>query len=422
MDTTGHSFTDLTEHLLSISQPVLLVLDRFFTLPLSHSPLSTLLHKTNVHVIISSHISLTPSKLDDEVHKELNRGVFLQELKPLQFLSSMQRIVYNIMKQFDLTPMNEEQSIIESIETCTCGHPMLIDITDEVLKNCVESCNGDCSDGLMLFYNEIIIQSLEESKRAFARDEKNHHGFSERKQQAQETTDTPSNAIPLQRTDNSHTVLDDLYRENNPAIIYTQVILRYINLSHLEYVLLCSLSTIGSVPVHTIVIDTLEKLLMDQVNDKGSGMELQKILKKYKLLIPYPQPVIKLPENIKPNKPFTSDYLIMPPVICESLKSLFTDQDKIVYTSLLYYTLNELHSPEATGTEDQPITTNLNHPSFISLHCVALRCLLLEHVSSRYLLYNKDVFHSVVERYVNEKIDARNEDGLMEILAALEIN
>ena len=393
-----HSFVHLTEFLSTLTQPFLLVLDQFYSLPFSHDPLNTLMRKHNAHIVITTHISSTPNRIADDTHKVLNRGISLQELKPLQFLSSMQRLVYNLMKNFDLVPMNNEQMIIEEIETCTCGHPALIDITNAVLRNFID--DGDCSKGLQKFYDEVITPTLAECKAAFAKDELR----ASEKKQTQKTNDVqvPSNIINL----STHSVLDDLYCHSNPAIIYTQVVLKYIKLNHLQYTLLCSLAILNSVPVHAIVIDTLESMLK-RLSNVQVEMDIQELLKTYKLLVQYPHPVIKVPDHV--SKPTTisntDEYFIVPPVICESLKSILSAKDKAMLPSIMYYMLDDMSSEEHSDV-----------PSFIVLHCIALRQLLLDLVFKEYKLYSKDVFQTVVEKYFNEKIEVKGKDGLVEII------
>lgn len=424
--TSGFSadFKDLTEFCISLSEPVLLVLDQFTSLPLSFSPLKALIHKSNVHIIIIAHISSLPSKIADEAHKTLNRGCLQQELRPLPFLQSLQRIIYHVMSRFDLSPMNEEQKIFEEIEEASCGNPALIDLTCAVISDCIESCDHDPTVGLEKFNERVVKVAANELYKLCEKQkmeyEEEHTSFTISDHQGVLTLKKNIERSTVTKSDESDITI-------NPAMIFTQVLIQYISLNFLEYFLLSCLSFLKNIPLHSSVIDALENKLK-KISQKDTEKDLQKQLKRFSLLVRYPHPVLQAPKEKMKSSEMTTDscYYFVPPVITEALYSVMENEDKAVICSVLYHTLDEL-SPnkqliceevsEQVESEETEVNKQCCH---IAVHCIGLRQVLLSRVSQEWDLFGKDVFKSVVEQYVKEKINVQGEEGLVELLVDLE--
>ena len=376
--------------------------------------------------MITTHISSLPSKIADEAHKTLNRGCLQQELRPLPFLLSLQRIIYHIMSQFDLAPMNKEQRIFEEIEEATRGNPALLDLTCAVLTDCIESCNCDPTEGLEKFNERVVkvtaneLSKLHEKKKIKYDEEHTSLSISDHQ-----------GVLTLKKNIERSTVTKSVESDTNinPAIIFTQSLIQYISLNFLEYFLLCCLSFLNNIPLHSAVIDKLENILI-KIIQKDTEMDLQKQLKRFNLLVRYPHPVLQTPKQ-KMNT-FNSEmitdscYYFVPPVITEALHSVMENEDKVVICSVLYHTLDEL-SPnkqpiceEVSEQVDSEETEMSNQCCHITLHCIGLREVLLSCVSQEWNLFGKDVFKSVVGQYIKEKINVREEEGLIELLVDLE--
>lgn len=375
--------------------------------------------------MITTHISSLPSKIADEAHKILNRGCLQQELRPLPFLLSLQRIIYHIMSKFDLAPMNKEQKIFEEIEEATRGNPALLDLTCAVLTDCIEKCNRDPTEGLEKFNERIVkvtaneLSKLHEKKKMKYEEEHTSLSISDHQ-----------GVLTLKKNIERSTVTKSVESDTNinPAMIFTQALIQYISLNSLEYFLLSCLSFLNNVPLHSTIIDKLENTLI-KITQKDTEMDLQKQLKRFNLLVRYPHPVLQTPKqkmNTSNSEMITdSCYYIVPPVITEALHSVMENKDKAVICSVLYHTLNEL-SPnkqpicEEVSEQVESEETENEQCCHITLHCIGLREVLLSCVSQEWNLFGKDIFKSVVGQYIKEKINVRKEDGLIELLVDLE--
>lgn len=403
------------------------MLDQFTSLPLSFSPLDTLIRKSNVHIIIISHISSLPSKIADEAHKILNRGCLQQELRPLPFLQSLQRIIYHVMSQFDLAPTNKEQKIFEEIEEATRGNPALIDLTCAVITDCIESCDRDATIGLEKFNEKVVKVTANEFDKLCEKQKKQKMEYEE--EHTSFTISDHQGVLTLKKNIDKSTVTksDESDININPAMIFTQVLIQYISLNSLEYFLLSCLSFLKNIPLHSVVIDTLENTLK-KITPKDKEMDLQKQLKRFNLLVRYPYPVLQTPKRKINSSEMTTDscYYFVPPVITEALYSVMENEDKAVICSVLYHTLDEI-SPnkqpicEEVSEQVESEETEMNEQCcHLALHCVALRQVLLSCVSQEWDLFGKDVFKSVVGQYIKEKLNVQGEEGLVELLVDLE--
>lgn len=434
----------LEDYFANLTDQALVILDSFHSLPLTQPPLKKLLLNTKckLHIIMTTSISSTPERIEEQCHNSLNRGFQLHKLKPLHCLSASQRLIYNVVSQFDLKPMNKEQRIFVFMEEVACGQPSLLNITNALLVDCIKE-SPNPSDGLMKFYEQVIDNTFTEINSAIDREEK---ASQEAKQKSLDEARALAVklglvALPSQKPSElteSH-IADNVHKK---AIIYAHQLIGFAKLDHLEHLLLSCLCSLYCIPVHGFVIKALYTML-HSINqdlesepapvDNPEWLFTETNLYKFSFIVQYPHPVAQAPSADKNGGRETSDsYYVVPPVVCEAIQLSLSESDKVILSSLLYQLLNELRAqlePEEEKetietTEEVQLEMNKHVPSTLSatanssmlLHCVALHGFLLQTVSNDFELYGKDVIMTVSKEYIRNKVKARGNEGLAELV------
>lgn len=392
------SLRSLTAHFSSLEKPVLLVLDCFNSLPLLHTPLKALMLKPNIQIVLTSHKSSLTDRLKEDSDRYLTRGLILHVLKPLHCLSALQRLIYNVLSQHELIPMNKEQNIFDDMEVFVGGQPDLVNITCALVNHCIEEAPSP-SEGLARFDDQVIERTKIDVNEALNK----------------EDTQKVAELLTAKHESIGDTIDDNMYTK--PAIIYSHVLIEFAQFNHWEHLYLCCLSSLYCMPIHSSVLEALEnKLNFYRENKEAEKMDLISHLKAFKFITSYPHPVISSSLQ-KNDEPPISTYFTIPPIICETVQLYLTEQDKFISCSLLYHTLNELSS-SLNNTSVSSSSNNETHnvPSFIVLHCIALRGALLQVIAQEEELFGKDVLADVMDKYITEKCNIQGKESLAEII------
>ena len=392
----------MADYATSIKKPFLLVLDQFKHLPLSDSALKALLTNPNVHVIITSPVLSNLDDISIDADKELTRGCALHELTPIPVLLNLQRIAYSIMKDCDLSPMNEEQDFFEDFEELTAGNPALLNFSTSVLKSVIVM-HDNPKDGLSKFHNEVIKPAQIAIKKAYGN----------------EVTDMVTNATDCMEIDTTN------FKDVPDNVMYfTKYLLKSLSLTPQESLYIDALSIFSGAPIHETVLDTIEAVLLMASVAKES-YKLQKRLKDYNILVKYPSPVLKVPPG-KQRSSYNCGYYYMPAVLSEIVETMMDKQTKVMSASLCHYSLLEvskrLHS-DSLNFDDYGGHLELQLPDLLvdssddilAANMVGLRQLLVNYISGEWSLFGGEVFLSSVQQYVNEKILVSGDEGVAEL-------
>lgn len=399
----------MADYAASIEEPFLLILDQFRYLPLVDSTLGALLKNPNVHVIITSPVLSNLDEISLDADKELRRGCVLHQLMPIPLLQNLQRIVYSVMKDYNLSPMNEEQNFFENFEELTAGNPALVSFSTSVLKHTMQMhSEEDSSDaeevakgGLYRFNEEVVRPTLLAIKKSCGSSTLDQ--FDQMGMGLEEST--------VEGTKVSKEVPDNV-------MYFTKYLLKYLALSPQECLYINAISVLNGSPIHQTVLDTMEAIILSVT---GQSCMLQKRLKHYNILVKHPSPVLRMPLD-RARSSYSCNYYYMPAVISEIIETMLDKPAKIVSTSLCHYSLLEvsdrLHSDSCRSSSLELKLSELTIDSsddILAANVVGLRHLLVNYVSGEWSMFGRGVFLSTVQQYVSEKMLVTGDEGISEL-------
>ena len=396
--------------------------------------------KCNVHILLTASISSTPETLGEQCHYSLTRGYQVHSIKPVHCLSASQRLIYNVVSQFDLAPMNDDQKIFNFMEELACGQPPLINITNSLLTDCIETSSSSISEALKKFNQEVIIKTFNEIEAARLREEKASPDIKQKSLEEVQALSLRIGGLGLLKKPNNVTeslVSDTIHKT---AIIYAHELIGFAKLDPLEHLILCCLCFLYCTPVHCSVIDGIKEKINDIYQDlmpKGEYIEKATwdSLVKFNFIVHYPHPVVQAPSSNQETCPEDETYYIVPPVVCEAVQLSMNESDKIVVSSLLHYVLINLRhqfedryrideeekGPLKDTEKKSNLTFRLPSPvsttsKFMLLHFIALHGFLLGVISDDFKLYGRDIIATVAKDYIKDKLRVQREDAFPELV------
>ena len=429
---SSESFTELIEYFSYIHNPVLLILHHFQAIPLSVSPLKALMEKPNVHIIITTHISVASNSIVSTAHKSLNRGCHIHSLLPIPFLQSMQRIIYFIVRNYELSPMNHEQEILEEIEDLACGNSEVLTLFCAAIECIMEKCD-DVHIGLNTFFDTVVRRTNRRLEKQMLNSESKPETRttvtvsskeSSREEggnsvQVSEGTDQPVESVEIMDRESNFKTDEELQDTPNPAVlVFTQEIIHSLLHNQVEYFFLSCISTLNAAPIHNMVLNSLEGRIKSLA---GIENNLQVLAMKCNILVKYPCPVVSGPSNFRTVPKNIDDYYVMPEVISEAFYMSLNKKDKAIACSMVNYTLNEILSrvddvPTSQETTQQEETSDSHSYDYLSLHVIGLKQILLLCLKGEWSLFGSDVIESVTRQYIADKVSVSGSYEIMELL------
>lgn len=464
------SLKSLTDFFISLTQPTLLVLHQFNSVPTDIGHLHSLMNNPHVSTIMMSPISINSNSFINTIHKVLVRGCTEHEVMPLDFSQSMQRLVYFILSQHELHPMNREQEVLESIQELMCGNAAIAKLCLAVLEKFIQQEDGVVSRGLETFSNEVISPTLthqqklggvqetavgaigldgdESTATAHKTDSTLEHeeGTSTSTLEGKgsvlgtvslDSGDSTNTATPLEdsvcvdsdtlpgepsestsvaqvSTASQHTKSERDVLQPLPdplMLIFAGQLLSCMPCSAQTRVLMQCLSTLKGAPFHGLVLNKLSSAIT-KYSCISSDKDLALVLKSYHVIVPYPFPVVQAPVAMDTDVAIPS-YYIMPESITEAVYLSLSDEDKAALCGIIDRTLDEMSSSRV-GAEHES-NQRLNGGHSLSMHVEGLKTMLLKYSTDDQNAFNGPVNEGVIQQYIEKKMKTR-EYGVSQLI------
>ena len=308
----------------------------------SSETLLQLMKNRHAHLVVLYTHYQSPNMLTRSIDHKLLRGSKVHTVEPLTNIDSTQRMVYAIQRETDLAPNNNDQDILEKLAEFSCGSPVLVDITSQVilswLKDDVLAQGGACT-------KEPSHLTLPET---FSLKETCHTGVDRMRDISHHLRETVPSLFPL--TDEQRDEWDTKSRYDSWDS--TSELITASDLCTEEEVLLNCLSIFGSNPIPMALTTCLSSLIC-----KASGRPhlttslLQNLIKK-RFTETYPLPVVIHP-SIKSSPPTDGpDFFHVPQNIAYILWKSVDDEEKVFALGTNYKALSSL---SATQPPAQPL-------------------------------------------------------------------
>lgn len=323
---------------ISPQDPVLVVLDNIKVLPIANSiVLSSLARRPQTHFIVMVSNVIKPATIIDDARQQLDLVCELAvNLKPLTAIQSAQRIVYHLMSNFKLCPLNEEQHLFEDVADLVRGCPYVINLVCCSIESFINRVEN-VKDGMREFTREVIEKTW----------------------------------VKLHRTVSEFT---------------TNLLLSF-KLAQPVHLLLCCLSLVGGGPFQLSFLEELQKYL-SKIGSVSGRLDLIKELKNHYLLLVYPCPVIGLPSKAKLSKHKANlndlQYFYVPDIVCKAVYRLMEHTDRVIACGIMHKFLAS--------------RTNTKMESY-QLHLKGIHCHLLEAIKKDFSVFNKDIYEVVMQGY-----------------------
>lgn len=325
---------------------MLLVLDNIEKFSVADNVvLSALARRRSTHIVVTSTGIIPQDTVTLEAHKELVRGCNVVDLKPLSSIQSAQRVVYFLMKRYDLCPMNEEQDLFEQVADLVRGSPYVVELVCHSANTIIKDHGGQVLEGLKRFKYEVVDATLDELG---------------------------------SESDGFEWVVG----------VFISKLLSSLNLPAVAFFQFCCLSLVSTTPLHESLILTLEEFLTALL--PNTYIAWQRNLLHNRLLYPYPRPVVQPPSKYRSqrSRPWLVDrYFYIPDVIATTVYSLMEPQDKVMACCVMHRVLAKLMSRGDVSES-------------FGLHLQSVQRHLVTVVKEDLPAYSEDIFDAVFQQYM----------------------
>ena len=362
----------------------LVVFDFADKVPLQGSPISELLKKHNVHiVIISKHYFQSKSLLKDIDHSLL-RGTNVIDIQPLSSVHTTQRIVHSVLKYHHLASSHDEQQTFADLADSTTGSPAIIDVASSLLNSHLEGTPHCTTEAAFQGFAKLVqLKELGSSEKP----QSEVRTASPQASRQQRTT-------PIREISKSmHDSIKTVQESENPWVTNSrydswQVITTLIekcDLSTEEQLLLFCLSNFNCGPIPTFFVTEMATMIAKASHKSHLTSSLHCRLENMKLLKTYPKPIVFHPSLARlPSMPATmnTDFVYVPQFIAEAIwKDMMSDLDKAMVFSIIFKSFQNI-SRQSLSSIDR---------SFL----LGLCSLFVESCEQNYELVGKQCFQEV---------------------------
>lgn len=340
MQICGNDLPDLP---VSEAKQVLFVLDSMTELP-NNEKLLKVLKNHHVHIIAipNSCIVKNDRKLVNKVDSTLIRGCSYQDVEPLTNIHSTQRLVHTLMKNIDFAPTTADQQMFEKLSEFTLGSPPIVETTAQVLLDCYKNDKRNVTETI----DEMLLHHDDE--------------YSEHSTPVRSVSENVIDVLPTLQCEHR-----DVWDTGSVHDSWDSIasLINYCELSIEEGLLLKCLSVFGCFPVPLFLVTRIASAIAESSKQPYLARKLDLKLTKYKLLKPYPSPVVSY-HTASRNHIFESTQKIVhvPQHIAGYLWNSLGEGDKVVALTLVKHSitpphqsesfLNSSHSPVCSVFED----------------------------------------------------------------------
>ena len=346
------------------TQQALFVFDSFTHL-FDCESMVNILQKQHVHIIVLHDSCTSVDKFVKDVDLKLVRGCNFLNIKPLTMIHSTQRIVHSIMKEYDFTPTNDDQLVIEKLAAFTSGSPLLIDIATLV----VCSLFAELKQNSVHYLTELLSKDAPLAK----------------------PSETIPNCPPLLSRTASEESIDNVGKRETSAIWATNTeydswdsviaLVDSCNLTTEERLLFNSLLVFNGSPIPHSILSELALVIANSCQKPHLAGTLHCKLFKYKLVCNYPHPVVVHKSVIHDSSHDRDSFRLVhiPLYVSQCMWNNCEKVDQVVVLNLAFHTLCKSH----------PILLSDSH--MINALC----SLLLEACNSNYELIGKQCYQEM---------------------------
>lgn len=316
------------------TSPALFVFDGMTVLPNSE-PLLLLMKNRHAHLVVLYKHYQSPDKLIRTIDHKLLRGCKVHTVAPLTNIDSTQRMVYAIQRETDLAPNNEDQEILEQLAEFTCGSPVLVDITSQLilsqLKDTDDVCAKEPSHSTLHFFSGSF--SLKETRQTrvdnsyFVMRDISHH--------MKKSVPSVFTLTQEQRDEWDTTSKYDSWDSTFDLIATSELCLE-------EEILLNCLSIFGSNPIPVALTTCLSSLISKTSGRPHLATSLLQNLVKKSFIQTYPLPVVIHPSIKSSSSAGGPDFVHVPQCIANFLWKSVDASDKAISLATSYYALSSL--------------------------------------------------------------------------------
>ena len=296
---------------LSESQHALFVFDSLTDLTNIESLLEVLKSK-HVHIIVLSTSYELPDNLIKEVDCKLVRACTCHTIDPLSNIHSTQRLVHTLMTNIYFAPTTIDQRLFDQLAEFTSGSPPIVEITSQIL---------------LASYSKNHIEAAQEIGEKFSlqmqhSDPHAIHNLPVRELLENVTDKLPAVAELAEKQRDSC--------ENKPVYASWDSITTLVNncnLSTEEHFLLNCLSLYQDLPLPFSLVTKIASVITKSTQQEHLASTLYKKLMKYRLLKPYPSPVVLYSQNTRRDDDY--ELVHIPQCVAECLWKTINSMDKV---------------------------------------------------------------------------------------------
>ena len=287
-------------------------------LPQSEAFLRILKNKY-VHIIVISEQYAYPDELIKEIDHKLVRGCNIHEIAPLSMIHSTQRIVYSVMKHHTFIPYNDGQRAFESLAKFSCGSPVIIDLTSQILLSYL-SQTVNCPENTLHYWSLLTDGTDDHTLRTVSEEVANV---------VCTVIKVPQDEQDVWMTSSEYDSWDSIDR-----------LIDACDLTAEEKVLLDCLSLFGSSPIPMFVITEISSLIATSAHKQHLSTSLHVRLFGFNFVKCHPFPVVYSP-SLKSCCSHKLAYV--PEYVSQCVWKSLADIDKIAAFTFTNVVVNRLH-------------------------------------------------------------------------------
>lgn len=266
----------------------------------------------HVHIIVISNSYGSNENFIKEVDRKLVRGCNCHAIDPLTNAHSTQRLVHTLMTNIYFAPTTADQRLFDQLAEFTSGSPPIVEITSQILlasysKSYYSVAAHEISEKFSLKTQHIDTQSP--------------HNLPVRELSENVTDKLPAVAEHAEKQ-------RDAWETNSVYDSWDSIttLVDNCNLSTEEHFLLNCLSSFQGCPVPFSFVIKILSVIAKSTQQEHLASTLYKKLIKYRLLKPYPSPVVLYSQNIRRDDDY--ELVHIPQCVAECLWKTINSFDK----------------------------------------------------------------------------------------------
>lgn len=281
----------------------------------------------HVYIIVLSKSYESLDNLIKEVDCKLVRGCRCHAIDPLTNIHSTQQLVHTLMTNIYFAPTTADQRLFEQLAEFISGSPPIVEITSQIL---------------LASYSKNHSEAAQEISEKFSLKTQHSDPRSPHNLPIRELSENVTDKLPavVEHAEKQRDAWETNSVYDSWDSIYITTFVDNCNLSTEEHFLLNCLSSFQGCPVPFSLVIKISSVITKSTQQEHLASTSYKKLIKYRLLKPYPSPVVLYSQNIWQDDDY--ELVHIPQCVAECLCKTINSIDKVAALTVICAAVRQL--------------------------------------------------------------------------------